>query len=331
MIQLKKQHQGTSDPLQIAMGYIEESEPKLRLAKALRRVHEQSEDEEEQEGDDEDGGNTLKMRRGCFVADIKRKSLSAPGEKFANFADSGMVAEAMIDMGCDCVFINVDYNAYGGDVSELRSAVRAVRKKSKTAAVVMKDIIVDEIQIALAKDAGADAVLLMASVLGPALPNFLDLCTVIGIEALVEVHTKNEIEAALETVAQNLLVTNYDRVSGQYFDDQAERLAGMFPGSGPIVALACGGIESPDQVRKLLCDGYDGVVVGRAIMGNAKAPEFIKAVRDRALLPAEFAGWGLDDVDVDMDGTFTTKDGKRRKITDPAEDGDDDDDWGAFE
>jgi indole-3-glycerol phosphate synthase len=130
----------------------------------------------------------------------------------------------------------------------------------------MKDIVLDELQVGMAKNVGVDGILLIVTVLGPALPNFLDLCTVVGLEAIVEVLTKNELDAALQAMAKNLLV-----------------------------ALACGGIESAEQIRELLCAGYDGVVVGKAIMGNARAPSLIQAVRDRPLLPAEFADWGLDD------------------------------------
>ena len=57
-------------------------------------------------------------------------------------------------------------------------------------------------------------------------------------------------------------------------------------------------------MKKLLAVGYDGVVVGRAAMGSARAPEFIRAVRDRTLLPAEFSQWGLEDVEFDMDGNI---------------------------
>ena len=96
----------------------------------------------------------------------------------------------------------------------------------------MKDIVVDEIQLGLAKDAGADGILLISSVLGPALPNFLDLATTIGLETIVECHTRNEVQAALDALAQNILVSNYDRLQQRYYPDQAYKLAGMFPGSG---------------------------------------------------------------------------------------------------
>ena len=44
-----------------------------------------------------------------------------------------------------------------------------------------------------------------------------------------------------------------------------------------------------DQMIRLLAVGYDGVVAGRAAMGSTRAPEFMRAVRDRTLLPADSA------------------------------------------
>merc|ERR1712071_211096 len=151
-----------------------------------------------------------------------------------------------------------------------------------------------------------DGVLLIASVLGPALENFLNTCAVIGLETIVECHTKNEVEYALDCLAQNILVSNYDRVRQEYYPEQAHRLAGLFPGSGgPIITLAGGGIETVEDVKEILAAGYDGVVVGKAIMGNARAPEFIRAVKDKVMLPTEFSGWELeDDIELDMDGNI---------------------------
>lgn len=321
MKQVKAQHVSTTDPVRMAMGYAQESVSPMRLAKALRRVYEdrsnpanpdyvpKSEVDSKREKQLADIGMAdLGMRRGSFVVDIKRKSLSLrPGETknhFCNFDDAGRVAEAMVRLGADAVLINTDYTAYGGDMSELKSAVRAVRKISSAAAVVMKDIVVDEIQLGLAKEAGADGIVLMSSVLGAALDSFLDLATMIGLETIVECHTKNEVERALEILAPNIMVNNFDRVSQELYSEQAIQLAGLFPGSGgPIICLATGGIETTEQMKKHLAVGYDGVVVGRAVMGSPKAPEFIRAVRDRTLLPAEMSQWGLD-AEFDLDGNI---------------------------
>lgn len=220
----------------------------------------------------------------------------------------------MVSLGADVVFVNVDYQSYGGDMSELRSAVKAVRRISENAAVVMKDIVVDEIQLGLAKDAGADGIVLISSVLGPALDTFLDLATTIGLEVIVECHTKNEVQAAIDLLAQNIMVSNYDRIRQEYFPEQAYQLAGMFPGSGgPLVCIAGGDIDDTEEMKRLLTVGYDGIVVGKAAMGSTRAPEFIRAVRDRTLLPAEFSQWdGLEDVEFDMDGNLM--DGPKKGI-----------------
>lgn len=313
---VRAQHKSTADPVRMAMSYAQETANPMRLAKALRRVHDDpfkdGEDGEEKSEEErarkqklmDNGLAEMTMRRACFCVDVKRKSLSRPGEKpFCRFDSAAMVSEAMVRLGTDVVFVNVDFPAYGGDISELKTAVSAVRKASDTAAVVMKDIVVDEIQLGLAKEAGCDGVLLIASVLGPALDNFLDLATTIGLETIVECHTRNEVQRALDAMATNILVSNYDRVSQQMYPEQAIKLAGLFPGSGgPIICLAGGGIETPEQMKRHLAVGYDGVVVGKAVMGSAKAPEFIRVVRDRSLLPAELSQWGLENVEFDLDG-----------------------------
>jgi indole-3-glycerol phosphate synthase len=329
MRSVKAQHKATTDPVRIAMGYAQESVPPMRLAKALRRVYEDKynpanpdcieepkTDSDRKSNLEELGMAEMSMRRAAFVVDVKRKSLSRPGETFCRFDNAAMVAEAMVRLGADVIMVNVDYKAYGGDITELKSAVKAVRKASPTAAVVMKDIVVDEIQLGLAKEAGADGVLLIASVLGPALDNFLDLATSIGLETIVECHTRNEVQRALDALAPNVMVSNYDRVAQKYYDKQAIQLAGMFPGSGgPIITIAGGNIEDPESMKRHLAVGYDAVVVGKAVMGSTKAPEFIRVVRDRTLLPAELSQWGLEGVEFDMDGN--PMQGPKADVPDP--------------
>lgn len=291
MKKFNAQHTSTTDPVRMAMSYAQETASPMRLARALRRVHE------------EDAPGPVGMRRASFIVDIKRKSLSRPGDVFCNFDDAGMVAEAMVRLGADAVIVNTDFAAYGGDITELKSAVKAVRRVSKTAAVIMKDIVVDEIQLGMAKEAGADGIILQSCVLGPALDSFLDLATFMGLETIVECHTRAEVERALEVnVAPTIMINNNDRISGENFPDQAIQLAGLFPGSGgPIITLCGGGIESVDDMKRHLVAGFDGVVVGKAVMGSPLAPEFIRAVRDRTLLPAEIAHWAKD-AEFDIDG-----------------------------
>ena len=62
-------------------------------------------------------------------------------------------------------------------MSELRLTVRANCKYDDRIAVAMKDIVVDKIQLGLARDASADRIVLCVSILGLSLVNFLNLIT----------------------------------------------------------------------------------------------------------------------------------------------------------
>ena len=67
---------------------------------------------------------------------------------------------------------------------------------------------------------GASGVLLITSIVGADLEMLLDACTIMGTEALVEVHTPSELEYALSVKATNFLVNNWDRMSGILYPDQ---------------------------------------------------------------------------------------------------------------
>jgi hypothetical protein len=70
-------------------------------------------------------------------------------------------------------------------------------------------------------------VLLLTCVVGGDLQELLDACTIMGIEALVEVHSPNEMEFALSKGATSLLVNMWDRFSGRLFSDQVQCINGV--------------------------------------------------------------------------------------------------------
>jgi indole-3-glycerol phosphate synthase len=152
-------------------------------------------------------------------------------------------------------------------------------------AVVMKDIIVDELQLGIAKEAGCDGVLLMASVLGKEMVNFMNLATLLNLETIVEVHTEEEIEVALECGATTLLVSNVDRFTGELHKDQALKLreSRFFHCTDTILTLiAGGGIGSTEECLELFAAGYDGVVLGRAMVrGKIDVEKVRRRVIDR--------------------------------------------------
>lgn len=61
---------------------------------------------------------------------------------------------------------------------------------------------------------------MITSIVGADLEMLLDACTIMGTEALVEVHTPSELEYALSVKATNFLVNNWDRMSGILYPEQ---------------------------------------------------------------------------------------------------------------
>ena len=67
---------------------------------------------------------------------------------------------------------------------------------------------------------GASGILLIVAVVGADLEILLDACTIMGTEAIVEVHTQNELEFALSRGATIFLLNMWDRMTGKLFKDQ---------------------------------------------------------------------------------------------------------------
>ncbi len=99
-----------------------------------------------------------------------------------------------------------------------------------------------------------------------------------GTEALVEVHTPNELELALSLGATMFLVNMWDRAAGVLYPDQARGLIALMPINA--VAVAAGGIRSMQQVLELGHMGYNGVVVGRHLQDVGDLRAFARQVHD---------------------------------------------------
>ena len=73
---------------------------------------------------------------------------------------------------------------------------------------------------------------------------------VIGLECILECHAYNKVQLALDALAQNVMVSNRDQITGEYLPEQAIKLAGMFLGSGgPISNIAGEGYPIPIRQR----------------------------------------------------------------------------------
>ena len=142
--------------------------------------------------------------------------------------------------------------------------------------LLRKDFIVDPYQILEARRAGADAVLLIAALLGNSeLESFRLEAERLGMDALVEVHNEEELRKALDSGAGFIGVNNRDLRTFKVSLDVSLNLARLIPSGIPAVAES--GIRTKDDVRTLLAAGYSGFLVGEQLM---RAPSPGDALRE---------------------------------------------------
>ena len=146
--------------------------------------------------------------------------------------------------------------------------------------VLRKDFIYDPYQVIEARVAGADALLLIAAVLGDnELRSLLAETRRYGMEALVEVHDEAEVERALAAGAQVIGVNNRDLRTFDVDIATTERLRPLIPADRVLVSES--GIHTPADVRRLKEMGVDAMLVGESLVA-ARPEERLGKVRELA-------------------------------------------------
>lgn len=142
--------------------------------------------------------------------------------------------------------------------------------------LLRKDFIIDEYQIYQAKVLGADAALLICSILeGKVMGEYIQICDELGLSALVEVHDEREMEQALEAGARIIGVNNRNLKDFTVDIENSIRLRDQAPDYVAFVAES--GIGSRQDVKRLEEARVDGVLVGESLM---RSPDK-KAMLDR--------------------------------------------------
>ena len=192
-----------------------------------------------------------------IIAEIKRRSPSAgsirerldPVEHARAYAGGGAVAISVL----------TEESGFGGSLDDLRSVCSAV-----TVPVLRKDFILDELQLFQARVAGAAGVLLIARILtAEQLRDLLRAAAGLGLAALVEAHTANELDVALAAGASIIGINSRDLDDFTIDHSLVERLLPRVPPN--VTAVAESGIESRRDVERLARAGVDAVLVGTAV------------------------------------------------------------------
>ena len=151
-------------------------------------------------------------------------------------------------------------------------------KEAVSIPILRKDFIIDEYQIYEAKLIGADAVLLICALLDTeTLRKYISICDELGLSALVEAHTAEEVKSADSAGARVFGVNNRNLKTFEVDLETSIDLRPLIPKDGIFVAES--GINSADDIKKLMDIKVDGVLIGEAMMKSSDKKAFLEGLR----------------------------------------------------
>lgn len=210
-------------------------------------------------------------RRGLnpVIAEVKRES---PSKGKIREMDVSKAAIQMEKGGACAISVLTDKH-FGGRIEDLIAV-----KNSVKIPILRKDFIVDKFQIYESYVYGADAILLIASLLKEETENFIQISNNLGLECMVEIHDKKDLRFALNSDSRLIGINNRDLKTLKIDLGTTEKIIHEIPDDGIVVSES--GINDKNDLRRVLIAGADAVLIGTSIMmaGNIekKMREFVR-------------------------------------------------------
>jgi indole-3-glycerol phosphate synthase len=213
------------------------------------------------------------------------RSLAGAGRRIIAEVKSASPSKGLIRRDFDPVAIAREYQAngasaisvlteerfFGGSLSHLERIRSAVNVP-----LLRKDFLIDAYQLVEAKSFGADAVLFIAALIERTLLREMrEQASALSLDALVEVHTESELQAAVDAGAQVLGINNRDLKTFAVSLSTTEMLAPLVPAG--TVAVCESGIDGLEQTRRVEQLGIHVFLIGESLM---RAPEPGRKLRE---------------------------------------------------
>jgi indole-3-glycerol phosphate synthase len=202
------------------------------------------------------------------IAEIKFRS---PSGVLREPSDPGEIATQMVEGGAIAISVLTEKRYFGGDPS----FIPLVKHRVKVP-ILRKDFILYESQLYESAELDADAVLLIAAALGNKLKTFVRLTKDLGMEPVVEVCNKQELDLAIQTQVEILGINNRDLRTLQIDLHRTEELAPLVPED--ITVISESGINTYEDAKRMLEAGADAVLVGTSIMRSPNIKEAVQRV-----------------------------------------------------
>jgi indole-3-glycerol phosphate synthase len=206
-------------------------------------------------------GFAAALRAGASVAVIAEVKRSSPSQgAIRPDADAAETARRYEDGGAAAVSVLCAREGFDGSLDDLRAARAAVAIPA-----LAKDFLLYAEQVAAHRLAGADAVLVILAMLSDAeARTLLEAARLLGVDALVEAHTAEEVERAGALDAEVIGVNARDLSTLEVDVERQLRLLDAAPAGAVLVAES--GVASARDVERARDAGADAVLVGSALM-----------------------------------------------------------------
>lgn len=212
------------------------------------------------------------------IAEVKRSSPSKG--QLAEITDPAQLAGDYAAGGARCISVLTEGRWFGGSLDDL-TAVRAAVEIP----ILRKDFVVSSYQVHEARAYGADLVLLIVAALEQkVLTGLLERIESLGMTALVEVHTEEEADRALEAGARVIGVNARNLRTLEVDRSVFERIAPGLPND--VVKIAESGVRGPHDLIRYASAGADAVLVGEGLVTQKSPREAVAELVNAGNHPA---------------------------------------------
>jgi indole-3-glycerol phosphate synthase len=195
------------------------------------------------------------------IAEVKRSSPSKGS--LSAITDPAALAEQYQIAGASVISVLTEERRFKGSLADLT----AVRSRVSIP-ILRKDFMVDEYQFFEARAHGADVVLLIVAALAKSqLRDFYDLATDLGMAVLIEVHTADELERAMEISPRIIGVNSRNLKTLEVNPSAFAELIPRIPNE--VIRVAESGISRRADVEFAQSHGADAILVGEALVTSA--------------------------------------------------------------
>jgi len=207
-----------------------------------------------------------------IISELKKASPSR-GVIRQEYAPAALAA-SLEQAGAAAISVLTEEDFFSGSLADLKEASRVTRIP-----ILRKDFIVDPWQVWETRAAGADSFLLIAAILDDSsLRELLDLGRSLKMEALVEVHSREELKRALAAGARIVGVNNRDLRDFQVHVETSLELAEAIPDDR--IAVSESGLRSHNDLVRLQLAGFDAFLIGEQVMQSADPGAALRELRE---------------------------------------------------